>query len=101
MKLIHHNGFSHEEQTTSKDAIYSNIITAIKALLSAMAHYNIDFENEENIKNKEIVNGLGYEIEASKPPTEVMNAIITLWNDTGVKKCLSHSSEFQLDDCAK
>ena len=101
MKIIHHHGFSLEEKNATKDAVYANIVTAMRAILSAMITLKIKFENPENLKNKEVVEGLGYEIEATRPPDSVMDAIKMIWSDNGVQKCILHSSKFHLDDSAK
>lgn len=84
MKINYNNGFTREERISSKDSVYANIITAIKSILAFMITCNIQFDDPLQVKNKLIVNGVGFFLESSRPSDEVLTAIGELWSDAGL-----------------
>lgn len=46
MKIIHLNGFTDEERSTFKVAIYNNVVTSARALAKAAADFGIVLQDE-------------------------------------------------------
>lgn len=100
MKLIHDNGYTKEELMAFREVIFSNTIQSMQVVLEAMNNLGIPFEHAENEAHKAVVLDQPNQIDASVFPQEVAVAMKALWNDSGVKKCVERSSEFQLNDSA-
>jgi len=89
MKIIHHQGFTKEEQLTYKPIIVSNIVKNMKSLVTASLNMDIQIEKSENrerahkidqIKAQDLLNieniwnkKLGFDI-------------FELWKDEGIQK---------------
>ncbi|CAO3665718.1 unnamed protein product [Rhizopus stolonifer] len=99
MKLIHDGGFSQEERESFKEVIFSNTLQSMAVTLEAMDSLGIPFAIIENRQHKILVMKAPPQIDALDQ--ELVDAISTLWDDTGVQECVSRASEFQLNDSAK
>jgi len=104
MKIIHHMGFTKEEQLSFKPIIYSNILRNMKALVTASLNMGITIEKSENrekahkidsIKSNDLLN---IESVWSK---KLGHEIRELWLDDGLQKTYEERHNFQLDDTAK
>jgi len=96
MKIIHLQGFTAEERSTYKTIIYNNVITSMKALITAAQSMGFSVsakEAAERIKNAEPAYG-NISLEELAPD------IKTLWKDESIRKAYSRQSEFQLNDSA-
>ncbi|KAI8099860.1 G-alpha protein [Halteromyces radiatus] len=99
MKLIHDGGYTPEERESFKEVIFSNTIQSMKVTLEAMHRLCIDFTNPHNEFNARLLMEMPPQVEHMDQ--DVVDAIACLWEDKGVKKCISRSNEFQLNDSAK
>ncbi|CAO3599621.1 unnamed protein product [Absidia cylindrospora] len=99
MKLLHDGGYTPEERESFKEVIFSNTIQSMKVTLEAMQRLCIDFSNSHNEFNARLLMEMPSQVEMLDQ--DVVNAIASLWEDSGVKKCISRSNEFQLNDSAK
>lgn len=99
MKLIHDGGFSQEERESFKEVIFSNTLQSMVVTLEAMDSLRIPFAISENRQHKLLVMKAPPQVDALDQ--ELVDAISTLWDDTGVQECVSRASEFQLNDSAK
>lgn len=99
MKLIHDGGYTIEEREGFKEVIFSNTMQSMRVTLEAMEGLGVSFTFPENKSHRRLV------LEA--PPQvdylghELVEAIVSLWNDPGVQECVQRSNEFQLNDSAK
>ncbi|ORZ25755.1 guanine nucleotide-binding protein subunit alpha [Absidia repens] len=99
MKLLHDGGYTPEERESFKEVIFSNTIQSMKVTLEAMQRLCIDFSNSHNEFNARLLMEMPSQVEMLDQ--DVVNAIACLWEDSGVKKCICRSNEFQLNDSAK
>ena len=101
MKIIHQNGYTHDELMLYRHTIYKNLIDCAKALIGAMRQFEIEVENPENNENCEYI----MEYAMDPDPQQVLEpkvseAITAFWNDACIPKVFEHSSEFYLMDSA-
>ncbi|MBW0546823.1 hypothetical protein O181_086538 [Austropuccinia psidii MF-1] len=110
MKLIHEGSYNQLERQSYKEIIISNTIQSMVAILQAMESLSIDFKpkNPDDLIN---LNLYAQALNSLPRPYSQLNsthqnhsnlllAIKTLWNDSGVRECLQRSREFQLNDSA-
>jgi len=101
MKLIHGGGYSLEEQESFKEVIFSNTVQSMRVILDAMHNMGISLHNPENEDHAKVIMDQPYQIEADQLPSEITNAIKSLWADPGVQECFGRSREYQLNDSAQ
>ncbi|XP_067824485.1 guanine nucleotide-binding protein subunit alpha-11-like [Heptranchias perlo] len=97
MRIIHGSGYSEEDRKAFAKLVYQNIITAMQSITRAMDTLNIQYQQQENKQNSQVIK----ELEAYKVTTfeiQHANAIKSLWNDPGVKTCYERRREYQLLD---
>uniref|UniRef100_A0A915AS55 Uncharacterized protein n=1 Tax=Parascaris univalens TaxID=6257 RepID=A0A915AS55_PARUN len=101
--ILHSNGFTEDEINERKAVVYNNTVTSIVAILRAMDNVlHIQLEDPEKEAEKALVYRVVEVGDESEPFTdEVANAIVSLWNDKGVRKAYDMRSEYQLNDSAK
>lgn len=99
MKLIHDGGYTTEEREGFKEVIYSNTIQSMRVTLEAMELLNIDFQNEQNENNRQLILEAPPQIEMMSQ--ELVRALTSLWEDRGVRQCVYRSNEYQLNDSAR
>lgn len=95
IKIIHLNGFTDEERSVFKVAIYNNVITSMRALVKAAVDFGIPLSDENA---SQLVMRPENEVLYGPLSTELYNAIRTLWADPGTRQAFDRSSEFQLLD---
>ncbi|CAD5223452.1 unnamed protein product [Bursaphelenchus okinawaensis] len=103
MQILHSNGFTEEEIAERKAVVYSNTVTSMAAILRAMDNVlHIPLEDSARESDKQIVYQV---VEAGQEQAafsdEAAKALISLWNDKGVRKAYDMRSEYQLNDSAK
>ncbi len=101
MKLIHSEGYTQDEKIMFKEAIFSNILDAMRSLIDALGTLNIPLGNPDNGKYIEAIKTAGCLVDEPDFPQELVTAIKALWNDEGVKQCYQRANEFQIIDSAK
>jgi guanine nucleotide-binding protein subunit alpha len=99
VKLLHDGGYTREERESFKEVIFSNTVQSMKVTLEAMVKLHIDFSNPHNEFNARLLTEMPAQLEVLDQ--DVVDAIACLWEDEGVKKCISRSNEFQLNDSAR
>ncbi|KAJ1957485.1 guanine nucleotide-binding protein subunit alpha [Dispira parvispora] len=100
MKLINDGGYSTEERESFKEIIFSNIVQSMRVILEAMENMRIDLSNSANQQHASVIFDLPSQFENDILPLEAAQAIIALWQDSGVRACVQRSREFQLNDSA-
>ncbi|KAI1159011.1 G protein alpha subunit [Nemania serpens] len=98
MKLIYAQGFSKTEKLEWKPVVLMNVIQSLRLIFDAMEDYAIEFERDENEKNKEIIL-VDKEIGPNDPlPPDYLQPIKSLWADAGVQKAILKGNEYALHD---
>ncbi|XP_014016193.2 guanine nucleotide-binding protein subunit alpha-14 [Salmo salar] len=100
MRIIHGAGYSDEDKRGFTKLVYQNIFTAMQSMIRAMETLNIPFSDAQN---------KGYASMLSEVEVDMVNdlerghvdAIRSLWMDSGVQECYDRRREYQLSDSAK
>ncbi|KAH8854205.1 Guanine nucleotide-binding protein G(i) subunit alpha [Schistosoma japonicum] len=100
LKIIHQSSYTKEECLLYKPVVYSNTVQSMIAIIRAMSHLYIKFENECRINDAQILFACANKVEDGHLSTELYNALCQLWNDGGVQQCFKRSREYQLNDSA-
>ncbi|KAF1385751.1 hypothetical protein PFLUV_G00111040 [Perca fluviatilis] len=97
MRIIHGRGFSEEERRTFAKCIFQNILTAMKAMIGAMAALNIPYFNPENEIYAKWLQDINT-VQIRQLERGYVDAIRRLWADSGIRVCYSRRCEYQLLD---
>ncbi|XP_038660846.1 guanine nucleotide-binding protein subunit alpha-14 [Scyliorhinus canicula] len=100
MRIIHGDGYSDEDRKNFTKLVFQNIFTAMQAMIRAMDTLRVQYKNEQNVENANMVK----EVEVDKVITfdrVYVEAIKKLWNDPGIEECYDRRREYQLSDSAK
>uniref|UniRef100_A0AA85JZP7 Guanine nucleotide-binding protein G(I) subunit alpha n=1 Tax=Trichobilharzia regenti TaxID=157069 RepID=A0AA85JZP7_TRIRE len=100
LKIIHQSNYTKEECLLYKPVVYSNTVQSMIAIIRAMGHLYIKFEDEGRIDDARLLFSCAHEAEEGYLSTEVYTALRQLWNDGGVQQCFQRSREYQLNDSA-
>ncbi|KAK6306657.1 guanine nucleotide-binding protein subunit alpha-14 [Coregonus clupeaformis] len=100
MRIIHGAGYSEEDKRGFTKLVYQNIFTAMQSMIRAMETLNIPFSEAQN---------KGYGSMLIEVEVDMVNdlerghvdAIRSLWMDSGVQECYDRRREYQLSDSAK
>ena len=108
MKIIHQNGYTHDELCTYRVIVYRNLLESAQAIVLAMRKLGVDPVLPANRVHADKI--LEYKIEEPPPgpsdsssvgfSEEIAAAIDALWADPIIPKIMDHSSEFYLMDSA-
>jgi GTPase SAR1 family protein len=96
MKIIHLQGFTTEERMTYKTIIYNNVISSMKALITAAQNFGFAIrakEAAERVKNAEPAYG-SFSLE------DIRADILALWKEDAIKSAYARQNEYQLNDSA-
>ena len=99
MKILHLKGFTDEERSFFKDIIHSNVISAMRAIVTAEDRLGVTSISPDNARYAEIFKSKEI-LYDQKVTAEIAEAVKILWTDAGVKDLVSRSSEYQLIDSA-
>lgn len=101
MKIIHQNGYTHDELSLYRLTIYKNLIDCMKALIGAIEQFEIDVPSEKTRELQQYI--MEYNIDPD-PHTildpKVGDAIIDIWKDESSSQAMDRQSEFYLMDSA-
>ncbi|GIQ81832.1 guanine nucleotide binding protein (G-protein), alpha subunit [Kipferlia bialata] len=98
MKILHNNGFSHEERLRFRPILRQNVMSSILALIGACARFKIHLES---LEHKKLADRL-LSMSATAPYSpQLGKEIATLWQDQGIKRAFEHRHRFQLLESAK
>lgn len=100
MKIIHLKGFSKEERLSYRDIIHSNVIMAMRAIVSAADKLGVNNITSEN-KDKAALFTTNEILFEQKVTPEITEAVKVLWEDPGIQELYSRANEYQLIDSAK
>ncbi|KAI9199720.1 G-protein alpha subunit [Polychytrium aggregatum] len=101
-KLIHGGGFTNIEIERYRDAIFGNIVGAMKILITEMERMEISMEmaNAEACIRTIQEAPYWFKTEAGKEEfsKDLVESMKSLWADPGTQKCMERANEFQMLD---
>ncbi|XP_016103445.1 guanine nucleotide-binding protein subunit alpha-14-like [Sinocyclocheilus grahami] len=100
MRIIHGSGYTDEDKKGFIKLVHQNVISAMQSMVRAMDMLKIAYANSDNQANGTLVNDIEVDKIMSLDEAQV-NAIRSLWNDTGIQECYDRRREYQLTDSAK
>lgn len=108
MKIIHQNGYTHDELCTYRVIVYRNLLESAQAIVLAMRKLSVDPILPANRLHADKIMEYKLDEPAAGPSAsssigfseEVAAAIDALWADPIIPKIMDHSSEFYLMDSA-
>ncbi|KAF7361581.1 G-protein alpha subunit [Mycena sanguinolenta] len=88
-------GLSVKERGAYKEAIFSNIVQSMRAILEAMRTLGISLDPQNDTYRTAILS-LPRNVEADVLPRDIAHAVRGLWRDPGVKEAFNRRNEYQL-----
>ncbi|CAI5451925.1 unnamed protein product [Caenorhabditis angaria] len=102
MKIIHDNGFSHDESADKIKVVCANAIQGMGALLQGMHSMHIDFASKNCVAHEKLVmKTLENGEEFRNFNNEMYEALKMLWKDKGVRAAFDSRENFYLHDSAQ
>jgi len=98
MKIIHLDGFTHDELMNFKPIIQNNALNSMKALVVAARRLSIPIAEENEARANDFAELNPLEVELTPA---LAAEIRILWKDEGIQATYGRSNEFQLPDVAK
>ncbi|XP_033894122.2 guanine nucleotide-binding protein G(o) subunit alpha-like [Acipenser ruthenus] len=101
MKIIHSQGFTHQELISFKPAVLDNLLTSMKFVLHGMGVLRINLANNKNKVHAHSLLSCGrcFDEERMLFPF-VAHALRCLWADPGVREAAARGYEYELNDSA-
>lgn len=100
MRILHGAGYSEADRKGFTRLVHQNIITAAKALISAMTTLRIDYDDDQNISHAQKLSQVEDDQVLTLEAWQT-EAVKRVWSDRGVQRCYDRRREFQLSDSAK
>ena len=100
LKLYTECLYSREQRSEFKGIIFSNAIHGMRVVLEAMAFLKLPLDDHLEL-HKHRIFMQPTQCEPDNLPTEVVNAIKTLYKDLIVRGCLKRALEYKLNDDAE
>jgi len=100
MRIIHGAGYSDEDKRGFIRLVYQNIFMAMNSMIRAMDTLKIAYKDSSNEENAKLVKEIDYETVTSFEK-QYVDAIQSLWADSGIQECYDRRREYQLTDSAK
>ncbi|KAL3885395.1 hypothetical protein ACJMK2_025458 [Sinanodonta woodiana] len=100
MRIIHGSGYSDEDKRSFIKLVYQNIFMAMNAMIRAMDTLKISYKNPANEENGITIRNLDHET-ITTFDAQYVDAIKSLWADSGIMECYDRRREYQLSDSAK
>ena len=100
MKILFKDGYTEEERDAFRNVVFANIVQSMMAIIKAMSMLDIKFANPDRVTDAKVIQQVVQlaDIELSG---SVGDALKQLWADSGVKECVQHAREYQLNDSAE
>lgn len=101
IKIIHENGYTHEECLSFVPVVHNNTIQSLVAIVQAMGRLRIDFGHPDRVRDaRQLFAIVGSSEDISLTP-DLGQVMKRLWRDGGVQACFRRSREYQLNDSAE
>lgn len=102
MKIIHQNGYTQEELSLYRLTIYKNLIDCMKALVSAMAQFEVEPQDPAVKESMEYIMEYNVDPDPDTPlDPKAAEAVTAIWQDGSMPAIMEHQSEFYLMDSAR
>uniref|UniRef100_A0A2C9K4A6 Uncharacterized protein n=1 Tax=Biomphalaria glabrata TaxID=6526 RepID=A0A2C9K4A6_BIOGL len=101
MKIIHHDGFSHEELMSFRPAVLENLVNSMQFVLGGMGLLRINLEKSNNKAYVHTILSCRccYD-EENQMYANIYEALRNLWRDRGVRAAVARGYEYELNDSA-
>ncbi|XP_071481122.1 guanine nucleotide-binding protein G(o) subunit alpha-like [Diadema antillarum] len=102
MKIIHSDGFTENELLSFKPAVLDNLLNSMKYVLNGMGLLRIPLANSRNKYHAQTIlqcHRCFDEYSVVMKP-DIATALLALWNDDGIRLCVSRGHEYELNDSA-
>ncbi|KAL5018544.1 hypothetical protein ScPMuIL_004266 [Solemya velum] len=101
MKIIHNDGFSHNELLSFRPAVLDNLTNSMKYVLTGMGLLRINLDNPKNRVHAQYIltTTCCFDKDQIILP-QVSHSLKALWQDRGVWKAVSKGYEYELNDSA-
>ncbi|KAK0040125.1 guanine nucleotide-binding protein G(o) subunit alpha [Biomphalaria pfeifferi] len=101
MKIIHHDGFSHEELISFRPAVLENLVNSMQFVLGGMGLLRINLEKSNNKAYVHTILSCRccYD-EENQMYANIYEALRNLWRDRGVRAAVARGYEYELNDSA-
>ncbi|XP_067087123.1 guanine nucleotide-binding protein subunit alpha-14-like [Osmerus mordax] len=100
MRIIHGSGYTDEDKRGFTKLVYQNIFTAMQAMIRAMETLNIPYSSPQNQSHAALLSEVEVDQVVELEPGKV-EAVRSLWGDSGLKEAYDRRREYQLSDSAK
>lgn len=100
MRIIHGTGYSEDDKRGFIKIVYQNIFMAMHAMIRAMETLKLSYTNPANEEHANQIRQVDYETVMTFDEQHV-EAIQSLWADSGIQECYDRRREYQLTDSAK
>jgi guanine nucleotide-binding protein G(i) subunit alpha len=101
MKIIHQNGYTPDELALYRLTIYKNLVDCAKALIGAMAQFEIQFDDPQNKEYADYIWNYTVDPDPHRPiEADIGTAVLSIRKDGAYEKVMDHQSEFYLMDSA-
>lgn len=101
IKIIHENGYTHDECLTFIPVVHNNTIQSLIAIIHAMGRLRIDFTHPDRVRDARQLFAIVGNMEDVMLTPELGQIMKRLWRDGGVQSCFRRSREYQLNDSAE
>ncbi|SCU94204.1 LANO_0E06040g1_1 [Lachancea nothofagi CBS 11611] len=106
LKILHQNGFSHEELVDYRPFIYDNILETGKDIINARLHFNVPLESDSGLQESDLQEVLNYSTPGSQLvefPSTLTQTLAKVWSLPSTQSLLTgeHRSSFYLMDSAR
>ena len=81
--------------------VYHNTIQSLVVILRAMASLKIEFRDPSRMEDAKRFLSITDRNSSYNITPELASMMIRLWKDDGVRRCVSRSREYQLNDSAE
>ncbi|KAJ2979931.1 hypothetical protein NUW58_g7079 [Xylaria curta] len=97
MKLLLEGNYTREEKLDFREIIWSNIVQSIRIILENMEFFELPLDDERTGYHVQTIFMQPANIETT-PNSEVVEAILALWLDTGFQSAYKRRHEYQVND---
>lgn len=101
IKIIHENGYTHEECLSFVPVVHNNTIQSLMAIIQAMGQLRIEFGHPDRVRDARQFFAIVGSTDDILLTSEIGDIMKRLWRDNGVQSCVKRSREYQLNDSAE
>lgn len=99
MRIIHGSGYTYDDKRRYTKSVYQNIFAAMQGIIQAMRLFQIPYDKESNKLKGDLISNVNCNRVSAFEKIHV-DAIVSLWNDSGVQHAYNRRREYRLADSA-